>query len=190
MTGIVTFSGFTEDYRASTGTDDLHARVLVPFEGPGVKVYDLRFWDADTRGLAAKVARDGCSKAIVVGYSWGAGYASLRFMRAAQKQGVEVVLACLCDPVYRPLWLPTMLPANVLGFRALVPKSARIEIPKGVGRVAAVRQSVSIPQGHPLKTSPPTSVVDIKLHGYSHTAIDSAGEWFALVNREITQALN
>jgi hypothetical protein len=97
----------------------------------------------------------------------------------------------LCDPVYRPLWLPPLLPLLPLAFRALIPGAASIKIPRNVRRVAWVRQTLSLPMGHPIDADPYATVVeDAVLLPYGHTAIDESSEWHALALDKITTYLH
>lgn len=191
MTAIVTFSGFTESEHSSSGTEELHRKIVSKLgDRDDVKVYDLRAWKADTKGLAAKMDRYGTTRAIIIGYSWGAGYASQKLAKRLARHGIPVPLMLLCDPVYRPTWLPTWGFANLLGFRALIRKSASIKIPANVHNVAAVRQTNNTPSGHPLKRGMLTNLIlDRNLLGYTHQTIDAAPEWYDLVKEHLNHLL-
>jgi hypothetical protein len=96
----------------------------------------------------------------------------------------------LCDPVYRPLWLPPSVGLLPLAFRALLPGAASIKIPRNVRRVAWVRQTTSLPMGHPVEADPyATAVENAALLRYSHTAIDDALEWHALALAKVSEFL-
>lgn len=188
-TAICTFQGFTEDLGDSTGTELLWQQ-LRPLASPDVLVTPPFAWDARTDRHAAFLQRQGIDRAIIIGYSWGAGYASQRFAAACGERGIAVPLMLLCDPVYRPTWLPPFFGLHPFAFRALLPGAAAIRIPRNVRRVAWVRQNLSLPMGHPLDVDPyATAVENAHLLPYSHTAIDQAPEWHALALAKVRQHL-
>lgn len=184
MIGIACISGFTETDREATGTDLLHREIERRWgRRPDVEVYDLRPWKHDAAGFAALMDRDDISEAIVIGYSWGAGYGSPRLCREILRHGIRIPLVLLCDPVYRPQWLPAWGPANVFGFRALFPRSAVIQFPAGVEQILGVRQASTIPQGHRVQIGEeePFDVKLLRRTCLTHTNLDSSTEWKSLV---------
>lgn len=188
-TAIVTFQGFTEDLGSSSGTERLWQQ-LRPLASAEVLVTPPAAWDARTDRAAAFLQRQQIERVVIVGYSWGAGYASQRFARECGERGIAVPLMVLCDPVYRPLWLPPLLPLLPMAFRALLPGGASIKIPRNVRRVAWVRQTMSLPMGHPVEADPyATAVENAVLLRYSHTAIDDAPEWHALALAKVSAFL-
>lgn len=188
-TAIVTFQGFTESLGTSSGTELLW-QLLRPLSSEDVLVTAPAAWDSRTDRAAAFLQRQQIERVVIVGYSWGAGYASQRFARECGKRGLAVPLMLLCDPVYRPLWLPPLLPLLPLAFRALIPGGAAIRIPRNVRRVAWVRQTLSVPMGHPLDADPyATAVENCHLLPYGHTAIDASPEWHDLATSKIREFL-
>lgn len=182
MNAIVTFQGFTESFRQNTGTEDLYRNVIRGFSNAETTTMHPMPWNIDTAGFAAYCKRSDFKTIAVVAYSWGAGYAAQNFAKALSKHGLSVRLMMLCDPVYRPQWLSRRLGAFPLAFRALIPGSVRIKIPRNVDKVCGVRQEMNLPQGHPLKTlSPRTTIEPLRVLPYTHTTIDHATEWHAMV---------
>lgn len=190
MLGIATISGFRESDLEGSGTEDTHRKILRPLADGRALVYDVRPWNASPRAFAAMMVRDGIDRLVIVGYSWGAGYGAQRLARACARFGIVVELMLLCDPVFRPLWLPAWGVANLFGFRALIPRSACIEIPANVRRVASVFQRQTVPQGHPVRAcSAWTEVVPALEVESTHTLIDSSPEWQAMVTNELGETL-
>jgi pimeloyl-ACP methyl ester carboxylesterase len=186
MKAVVVFQGFTESDASATGTEDLYFDVVRQFASKTVTTYQPRTWKTGLENLLDQLIRQRIHDVIVIGYSWGAGYASQKFARLAPDWGVKIPLMLLCDPVYRPLWMPTWLGANPLCLRSLLPKSTKIVVPQSVRRVCGVRQEISIPFGHHVThASPVTKIEPFKVLPYSHTTIDGAPEWFSLVRNEL-----
>lgn len=183
-TAIALISGFRESEKAASGTERTHGMVSTGY-GHVAKVYDLRPWDHDMRGFARKMLRDGIKKLIGIGYSWGGGFGLMRLIRECAKVGIVCILALTCDAVYRPLWLSTKLPANVLALRSILPWSVVIDLPHSVQRFAGVWQSETIPSGHKIRTGPKTEYGGMQKLPYPHTEIDDAPEWRRLVVREL-----
>lgn len=185
MIAVVTFQGFTESDQYPSGTEDLFFDVIREFSTKRVTTYHPRRWNSDIRALLDQLVRHRIHDVILVGYSWGAGYACMKFAQLAPERGIKIKLALLCDPVYRPLWLPAWMGANPLCVGA-VTKSAKIEVPRSVARVAWVRQKISIPSGHDLVSKYGTTRIEPgRFLEYSHTSIDSASQWFSLVRNEL-----
>ena len=190
MIAVVTFQGFTENLEWETGTERLYQGIIREFSGPAVTTAWPVKWNADVKGLAAFCLRQGFREVIVIGYSWGAGYAAPRFCAQLAKHGVEVPQLLLCDPVYRPRWLPAWLGAFPLAFRALLP-GAKVKIPGNVRRVAWVRQTQTLPKGHDLVAEEERTVIEpaLVLRQHSHTTIDNALEWRGLVHSKLKEIL-
>lgn len=191
-TAIITFQGFTESDEAATGTEDMFFDVVRQYSSPFITTYHPRRWNSDIENLLDQLVRQRIHDVVLIGYSWGAGYACQKFATLAQEWGVRVDLMLLCDPVYRPLWMPAWMGANPFCFKSLIPKSTKITIPASVRRVAWVRQNISLPQGHDLRSEQPsrTIIKDPKVLAYSHTSIDSSPEWFNLVRNELNILFN
>ena len=186
MIFIVPILGFTEGTHRRSGTENLHRDILRPFAAPTVQVLPPQRWNLDPEDLAAYLRRNDADTLILVAYSWGGGFAAPRLIRAADHLGIRIPLVLLCDPVYRPLWLPAWMGPNPLAVRAMIPGSAKIRIPAGPLHVHSVRQTISRPAGHDLLAdSPLTTIHDPIVLPYSHTRIDEAQEWRALVYDQI-----
>lgn len=188
MVAIVTFQGFTENLKWETGTEVVWREVIRPFASSEITVRWPDQWDTDTEALAGFCSRQGFKRVIIVGYSWGGGYAAQKFAGYLQDLGIKVPLMLLCDPVYRPLWLPRCLgpmsPLSVIG-------SPKIKVPENVRCVSWVRQTSTKPRGHDLAgTAELTHIEDpITLDHHSHTTIDHSIEWKAVVETCLTLTL-
>lgn len=197
MIAIVCISGFTETLLKLLGMETLQRILSGRYKSRvDVHVYDLKFWKDDMRGLAAGMQRDGITELIALGYSHGAGYALPILCRHAMKRGIRVPLALLCDPVYRPQWLPRWTIAQLLSFRAIIPNSATITLPAGIRRVQGVRQDENIPRGHPVRigAGEPFKMTLLDRDRYTgrritHQTIDEAQEWHDLVFAEIKSVI-
>jgi pimeloyl-ACP methyl ester carboxylesterase len=182
---IVSFQGFTESDARPTGTEDLYFSVIRQFAGPYVTTYQPRRWNSDSTALAHQLVRQRIHDVIVVAYSWGAGYGAMKFAEVGRQFGIRIPLALLCDPVYRPTWMPGWLPANPLNIYSLDRRS-KINLPTAIRRVAGVRQDLTIPNGHEVVATDRAQIVQpLKKLPYSHTAIDECPEWYALVKSEL-----
>lgn len=189
-TGIFTIGGFKQTERKSVGMDEIQRRLEWRYNDMGrCEVYDLRTWKSDMTGLAALAKRDGVARAIVIGYSHGGGYAAPRLVKQLQKRGIQIRLVLLCDPVYRPLWLPRWTLAQVLSFRALIPGSAVIRFPEPVVALYGVRQEQSIPRAHRVRIGRSEAMEMRLLTGYDHDEIDESEEWFSLVDESVEEVL-
>jgi pimeloyl-ACP methyl ester carboxylesterase len=188
---IITFQGFTESEDAATGTEDLFFDVVRQFASPTVTTYHPRRWCSDVENLLDQLIRQRIHDVVLIGYSWGAGFACQKFAKLAPEWGIKVDLMLLCDPVYRPTWVPAWLGANPLAIGALL-RTSKIHIPPSVRRVAWVRQNISVPAGHDLKAESPirTHILPAKILPYSHTTIDGSSEWFNLVRSELATLLH
>ena len=191
-TAIVTFSGFTEDIDEPTGTMRLYEEVISKYDADRVQTFTPRPWNQNPRKLARMIQRLGYEKVILVGYSWGAGWASQVFAMECHKIGLEIPLALLCDPVYRPSWIPGWMGAFPLSFRALFRWGVKIHISPSVRYVVWVRQNNSIPRGHDLvpKEWGRTLIEPATYLPYSHVKIDNAQEWHDIVDMSLTAQLN
>ena len=186
--GIFTISGFTETEERLTGMEEIQRQLDDQYRHEDrVHVYDLRPWKHNAKGLAALAKRDGITHAIILGYSWGGGYGSPRLAKCLIKEGIKIPLVLLCDPVYRPQWLPSLGPANIFGFRALIPRSAVITFPAEIKCISGIRQHNNIPQGHKVRIGdgPAFDMVLINRSNINHGLIDNSYEWKSLVAAEI-----
>ena len=189
MRAIVTFQGFTESSEKRTGTEDLYWQVIRLFSRDTITTDWPRQWTANTKALASLLARQRIKSVAMISYSHGQA-AACDFAEECYALGIDVDLWLACDPVYRPSWLPRINAAQPLAFRAIT-RFAKIKVPRNLKRVASVRQRVNRPHGHDLiATSPDTVIVHPVELKFTHTEIDSAGEWFALVDRELTTWAN
>jgi pimeloyl-ACP methyl ester carboxylesterase len=186
MKAVVSFQGHLQTGQNQSGMEDLFFDVVRHFASDTITTLHPRRWNSDIDALLDMLTRQRIHEVVLIGYSWGAGYACMRFARMAPEWGIDIPLALLCDPVFRPLWMPRWMPANPFNFRS-VTKSTRITVPRTVRRVAWVRQEVSLPAGHMLeKEAQLCQFIEPPLVlPYSHTDIDEAPEWFALVRREL-----
>jgi hypothetical protein len=184
MNAIVAFQGFTESDNSRTGTEDLFFRVIRCYASPTVTTYHPRTWTSNVKRIAAQLSRQGIRNVAMVSYSHGQA-AATDFANACYTHGISVDLWLACDPVYRPTWLPRVNWLQPAAIRALC-QSAIIKVPHNVMRVVSVRQELSIPKGHLLRsTSSNTRIEQSKVLRYTHTTIDQSPEWFTLVAREL-----
>lgn len=191
MRAILTFQGFTESDAERTGTENLYWTVIREFSSGLYVTTDWpRTWTSDVEKLVALISRQGIRHVALVSYSHGQA-AACAFARMAYDYGVHVDLWLACDPVYRPTWLPRWNWLQPLSFRALM-KRGRIVVPDSVRRVVWAKQEISLPRGHDLVAEVPkwTHIEPPLILNYSHTAIDEAPEWFALVRRELRDWCN
>lgn len=180
-------SGFTEDEGDMTGSYALEQKLRSKYSTESI-VYNVREWKEDMKSFAARMERDGVENCAIIGYSWGGGYGAQKLANELLKRGIGVPIMLLCDPVYRPLWLPTWGIANLLGFRALIPDSALIKVNKHVGEVKGVRQTHNTPMGHDVKHR--GRKLDLTLLiGYNHSEIDNAAVWHDMVLEEVGNSL-
>lgn len=186
LRGIITFQGFTESLSQSTGTERLFREVVRKFVGPDLTCLDPRQWDADTDAMVGYLKRSGVTECAVVGYSYGGGYTAQKFAKACMRQGITIKLMLLCDPVYRPTWLPPWGLLQPFAIRSLMPRCATIDIPRSVEEVHWVRQRLSLPMAHDLRNEwSLTKIHDPQVLPYGHTAIDESPEWFNLVRQKL-----
>lgn len=151
MTRIFPITGLGQDEGDPTGIHQIRRDILLPLEQFGIDVEPVRRWDEDWEKLAIRAKLDGVTEVISIAYSWGAGWATPKLCRELQKQGIDVSRVVLIDPVYRPGWAPAKWPANIFGFRALIPGWAKISIPDNVALVVGIRQTSSLPMGHAIR---------------------------------------
>ena len=187
MLAVALISGFTEDEGDMTGTYALEQR-LYHLYGADLIVYNVREWKEDMKDFAKRIKRDGVENCAIVGYSWGGGYGAQKLANQLIKRDIGVPVMLLCDPVYRPLWLPTWGIANLLGFRALVRDSALIKVNDRVGAVEGIRQVHNRPMGHDLWYRGRKKELHLVV-GYEHSEIDNSRVWHDLVVSEISKMI-
>ena len=188
LRAIVTFQGFTEDLSRNTGTERLFREVTRKLVGPDLTCLDPRQWDADTEAMASYLSRSKVTECAVIGYSYGGGFTAQKFAKACLKYNITIKLMLLCDPVYRPTWLPAWHILQPFAIRSLIPKSVAISIPRSVENVFWVRQTISLPKAHELNSEwPQTKIYSPQILSYGHTVIDEAPEWFNLVREKLTR---
>lgn len=183
MRAIVTHQGYTEGLEHSSGTERAFREVVRKFASPEMLCLDPRQWDSDPKSVVGYLVRSRVNEVASIGYSYGGGYAAQRFSRECLKQGITIKLMLLCDPVYRPLWLPAWHILQPFAIRSLMPKAATIDVPRSVEQVYWVRQRLSLPMAHDLRAEwSQTTIHPPLILPYGHTAIDESPEWFRLVS--------
>jgi hypothetical protein len=188
MRAIATHQGYTEGLEHSSGTERLFREVVRKFASPEMLCLDPRQWDSDPKSVVGYLARSKVTEVASIGYSYGGGYAAQRFARECMKQGITIKLMLLCDPVYRPLWLPPWHILQPFAIRSLMPKAATIDIPRSVEEVHWARQRLSLPMAHDLRNEWSQTVIHPpQVLPYGHTAIDESPEWFRLVREKLTK---
>jgi pimeloyl-ACP methyl ester carboxylesterase len=186
-TAIVSISGNLQTGEAQSGMEDLYFQVTRYYTGKHVTAFDPRRWNANLDQLLWRLVRQQIHQVVLIGYSWGAGYTSIKFAKRAEQFGIKIPLALLCDPVYRPTWMPSWLPPNPLNIYSL-DRRTKIKVPRTIKKAVYLRQQRSIPHGHELTPIEPasTEIHDKGFVPYSHLQIDEAPEWFSLVKTELT----
>jgi len=190
MTRIFPITGYLQKEGDPTGIHRIRREILAPLEQAFVEfdIEPVRPWKSDWCELAKRASLDGISSVVIVAYSWGAGWAAQVLARELMKLGIPVRLMVLIDPVYRPLWLPAWGFANLLGFRAIVPNSATIDVPPNVWRVVGIRQNKTVPCGHPIRWDGVT--MRLPLIDSTHLTIDDSPEASSLVSTEISKLIH
>jgi pimeloyl-ACP methyl ester carboxylesterase len=185
MIAVITIRGFTEDDSERTGTDDLFWDVIRKFAGREVTTIHPINWNANMDHLVSTLERYSIDKVIMVSYSWGAGYGAMKLAKKLKKTKINIISMLLCDPVYRPTWVPAWM--GVLPFIPALNPLRKIRVPANVAKVRWVRQFISLPQAHNLLG---INIHDPLVLNYSHTAIDSSREWRHLVNDELSKHIH
>ena len=186
-TAILTRMGFTEDRSKRTGQEILWAEELRAFSCSEVSVAWPSEWNADPEDEVYFLKRNGIQRIVLIGYSYGGGYGVQKLADLAIKEGLEVPLMLLCDPVYRPKWLPGWKWLH--SPRSLFPDGAEIKVNPKVGRVSYVRQEISLPRAHKVSLSPGTVLGRALTLEALHTEIDEAPEWRYMVREELEKLL-
>jgi pimeloyl-ACP methyl ester carboxylesterase len=107
MIAVVQFQGNLQSGANQSGMEDLHFQVTRKFASETITVIHPRRWNSDTEALMDMLVRQAIHTVILIGYSWGAGYQCMKFAKLAPEWGIRIPLALLCDPVFRPLWMPS-----------------------------------------------------------------------------------
>lgn len=184
MKWLVPLMGFRESAYRRTGMERLWAD-LRQFASPSCTVLAPWEWRDNMRSLARFICRNSpgsLPSLFVFAYSWGAGYAFPRLARECEDLGIQIEVACLCDPVYRSGLLPPWLPLNPLSLTC----APMIEIPSSVREVFWVRQNTTLPAGHEIFPADPDStyVAPPLVLVQTHTTIDDAHDWHEMVKRK------
>ena len=180
-TALIFLSGFTQTEQFGSGMDNVQRHCARIFRDDA-DVYDLRPWNVNTRGLANLMERNGVKKAILAGYSWGAGFALVNLSKQLIKKGISVELAPLCDPVDRAGWLPAWSLLTVFSFRSMLSKFGTVKIPDGVKHVVGLRQNYNSPKAHRISyQGKKFDLPLVKNKWVGHNQIDDSGEWLDLV---------
>jgi pimeloyl-ACP methyl ester carboxylesterase len=185
-TAVISYQGNLQTGESQSGIEDVFFVHVRHFAGKDVTTYHPRRWNSDLDNLFWQLVRQKVEQVVLVGYSWGAGYTCMKFARMAEKFNITIPLALLCDPVYRPLWMPAWLPPNPLNIYSL-DRRTKIRVPRTVRRAVYVRQEDSIPNGHELVPECPlrTQIHFAGKLDASHLSIDESPEWFDLVHKEL-----
>ena len=186
MRAIIPFRGFTETDADYCGTEELYFNVVRRFANDDITTFHPRRWNSPLDHLMGMLMRQRIHEVVLIGYSWGAGYSCMKFAKMARENGITIPLALLCDPVYRPTWMPAILGANPLNIYSL-DRRTKIKVPGTIKRVKWVRQNLTIPCGHDLVADSPGTVIEHAITiKAAHTVIDEMPEWHNLVKDELT----
>lgn len=192
MKAIVTAQGFQESNRRRSGTEDGYFQITRNYLGPLVIGGLPIEWTADVKSLARQLARQGVKEIACVSYSHGQA-AIVDFAKEVAKindewgSGITIPLWLACDPVLRADWLPRRKWLQIFSIRSMFQRGS-IKVPRIIERVAWVRQNLTRPNGHELKrTSSQQEILKPLQLSYSHTRIDSAPEWYELMDHELEQ---
>lgn len=134
---VVTFAGFTQAPSPTVGVGRLHARIEQLLHDRRRESVELRSWDSDFDALAAWITAKQPDQIIVIGYSYGCGWALKQFAARMKQLGRSIDLAFLIDPVPR--------------FRVLKPlaytRAGKYKIPANVEETHYWRQLNAGPYG-------------------------------------------
>ena len=155
---IICISGFQQGLARPTGLESIWMQLREIYSCRDSLPHccvTLHRWNDNWRAFANHILRTGpinpgTMDIRVVAYSWGCGYAAVRFAKALMKRGLEVQRMVFSDPVYHSwfgLWRAVWSP--LIG-------EPKIHIPQNVGRVSYVVQREDIPHGHELVACNPS----------------------------------
>lgn len=181
---ILMFSGFTQDLRdgRNSGMFDIFAMCLANARD-GMCVLHPQEWHAETDGLARMVKELSVVNPIinVLGYSLGGGCGAQRMSRSLQNQGLRVKGQLLCDPVFRPEWLPNWLQTPRSFVHGVPLMTPVVRIPTNVDSCAYVYQREDHPQAHKVVALGDTPIQKTLVKGIGHKGIDNSADYRDLV---------
>jgi hypothetical protein len=182
---IIPFMGFTEKEGELSGTEDAFRLVLRKFASPSVTVYHPRSWAADVRKIAAQLVRFGVKEIVIISYSHGSA-AAVALAKECAKNKISVSKWLSCDAVARPR-LPRHNLFQIFTLPRVLAANAHIKVPANVMEVDGVRQRTQWPYGCDLKATGYTRHKCLKYLMAGHTQIDSHPDWWALVEKHLTE---
>lgn len=192
MKAIVTAQGFQESNRRRSGTEDGYFQITRKYLGPFVIGGLPIEWTADVKSIARQLSRQGVKEIACISYSHGQA-AIVDFAKEIARindewgAGITIPLWLACDPVLRADWLPRRKWLQIFSIRSMCQRGT-IKVPRIIERVASVRQNLTRPNGHDFKrTGSRQEIVKPMFLRYSHTAIDSAPEWYELMDHELAK---
>lgn len=188
MKAILSITGFNQFPRMPSGIDDLFFNVLRILASERVTVYHPQRWDFNVSVVLEQMRRHHITRVMLVAYSWGAGSGAIRFAKRAKRYGIEIDVACFCDPVYRSRLFPSWFPINPLSLTRL----PKIKVPSSIKLVYWVRQKVSRPAGHDLVAVSPflTEIFPPQILTAPHAQIDEHPQWVDMVKDVATRFVN
>ena len=136
---VITCAGFRQKLGEMSGPALLDRRLKDMLHDRRRDHVALRTWKSDHAGTAAEVARMGCRRVVLVGYSYGCGWGVKHLAKELAALDIEVDLCVLIDPVPRTWFVP----ANVMAMT----RAGRFHVPRNVKRVALIRQLNGRPYG-------------------------------------------
>jgi hypothetical protein len=160
---IVFFSGFAQDGdRCLDGIERAHYDTLCN-HGSRDCCITIHPWHTPIQSLSRQIIRMGTSKAMLVGFSLGAGRSVIDLCRALNGV-VTITHAVLCDPV----------PAQATILLSFIGGAYAIKLPGNIGKIWTMRQDAKRPFGAALKsTSKNTVIVTEKvMHDVPHRSMD------------------
>lgn len=168
--------GYSQTTRRITGIE-LAWRNARQFSSPQCWILPPMPWDADQEAIAQLIHRNApMAKVYCHSYSYGAGWAFIRFCEEMAKLDRRIRCATLCDPVHRySNWAFFLKPLSLT-------QAPTITIPANVDRVRWVRQNIDKPAGHDLKAADPESYIAAPLLvDAGHNSIDESSDFQTLV---------
>ena len=137
---IITCPGFRQTAGTRFGLSKLHRRLVQAFPNrEAVYPLALRAWNEDMYSLAEQVNDYDPEFTAFIPYSYGAGWALVKFSEVLQDFGRGVDIAYLIDPVPRYRFLPAKLIS--------LTRKGSYEVPRNVIDVKYWRQVNATPYG-------------------------------------------